>query len=209
MRPHDPRFSFNVLPAPLLEAVAASTIASLFNVNMIWDFYCGKMMVYERRLVAWLAELAGWDADAAGGCSTFGGKATLLYAIKSGLNRSHRRSVARGLVGDAVVVTTWSNHYSLETVCSFLGVGTERCLRVTCDDQERISLSGLESTLREQLDRGRRIGGIVLSGGSTLDHNIDPVAEVAALRDRLVEEYRLDYRPHIHLDTVNGWIWLL
>lgn len=209
MRPHEPRLAFNVLPSPLLDAVAASTIASLFNVTMIWDFYCGRMMVYEKKLVAWLAGLAGWDADAAGGCSTFGGKATLLYAVKSGVNRCDRRSAASGLDGNAVVVTTSSSHYSLETVCSFLGVGTEQCLRVACDDEERVSLVQLEHALREQLDRGRRIGCIVLSGGSTLDHNIDPVAEVAALRDRLVDEYALGYRPYIHVDSVNGWVWLL
>ncbi len=72
-----------------------------------------------------------------------------------------------------------------------------------------LSIVELDKTLRAQLDRGRRIGCIVLSGGSTLDHNIDPVADVAALRDRLVQEYGLDHRPPIHVDTVNGWVWLL
>ena len=30
---------------------------------------------------------------------------------------------------------------------------------------------------------------------------------IADLRDRLVKEYDLDYRPHIHADAVIGWAW--
>ena len=36
---------------------------------------------------------------------------------------------------------------------------------------------------------------------------VDDLDAIADLRDRLVKEYDLDYRPHIHADAVIGWAW--
>ena len=43
--------------------------------------------------------------------------------------------------------------------------------------------------------------------GTTDSFGLDNLEAIAALRDRLVEEYRLPYRPHIHADAVIGWAW--
>jgi len=43
--------------------------------------------------------------------------------------------------------------------------------------------------------------------GTTDAFGIDDLRALAAVRDKLVEEYSLDYRPHIHADAVIGWAW--
>jgi len=43
--------------------------------------------------------------------------------------------------------------------------------------------------------------------GSTDAFGIDDLAALRAIRDRLVEEFRLSYRPHLHADAVIGWAW--
>ncbi|WP_428263614.1 pyridoxal phosphate-dependent decarboxylase family protein [Haliangium sp.] len=209
VRWHDPRVMLNVSHAPLLNAIAASTMAALYNVNAMWDFYSGEVVLHERRISRFLTDRAGWDRRHAGGLSTFGGKATLMYAIKSGLNRCDRRAIERGVSAEHVVLTTSNNHYSLESVCNTLGLGKRACVRARCHHNEEVDLDHLEYLMRRSLSAGKRIACILLSGGSTLDHNIDPVDEVWRMRERLVAEYDLDYRPHIHVDTVNGWVWLL
>ena len=52
------------------------------------------------------------------------------------------------------------------------------------------------------------IGSININGGTTYDHAIDDIAAIVALRDKLVLELGLTYIPHVHVDSVIGWIWL-
>jgi len=47
----------------------------------------------------------------------------------------------------------------------------------------------------------------VATMGTTDAFGIDDLAAIHALRDRLVEEYKLAYCPHIHADAVIGWAW--
>ena len=48
---------------------------------------------------------------------------------------------------------------------------------------------------------------LVATMGTTDAFGVDDLDAIADLRDRLVKEYDLDYRPHIHADAVIGWAW--
>ena len=50
---------------------------------------------------------------------------------------------------------------------------------------------------------------MLMNGGTTYDHVVDDIAAFAGLHDQLVAEYRLSYRPHLHVDSVIGWGWLM
>jgi len=43
--------------------------------------------------------------------------------------------------------------------------------------------------------------------GTTDAFGLDDLAEIRDIRDRLVDEFSLDYVPHIHADAVIGWAW--
>ena len=43
--------------------------------------------------------------------------------------------------------------------------------------------------------------------GTTDAFGVDDLDAIADLRDRLVEDYGLDYTPHVHADAVIGWAW--
>jgi glutamate/tyrosine decarboxylase-like PLP-dependent enzyme len=43
--------------------------------------------------------------------------------------------------------------------------------------------------------------------GTTDAFGLDDLEAIIALRDRLVEEFHLPYRPHVHADAVIGWAW--
>ena len=34
---------------------------------------------------------------------------------------------------------------------------------------------------------------------------IDDFSKICAIRDKLVEEHNLNYKPHVHADSVIGW----
>ena len=87
VRWHSPRAMYNLTPPPLLHTVAATSIAMLYNPNLVWDIPSGKIALAEQRVVKEVAEYTGWDWKVAGGVFTFGGKATDMYGIKVGLKR--------------------------------------------------------------------------------------------------------------------------
>jgi len=47
----------------------------------------------------------------------------------------------------------------------------------------------------------------VATMGTTDAFGIDDLAAIYELRERLIVEFSLDYRPHIHADAVIGWAW--
>src|SRR4029079_9198079 len=65
----------------------------------------------------------------------------------------------------------------------------------------------LEAAAHEQIDRGHKIAAIIATLGTTDAFGLDDLEAIASLRDRLVAEHSLDYRPHLRGDAVIGWAW--
>jgi glutamate/tyrosine decarboxylase-like PLP-dependent enzyme len=70
-----------------------------------------------------------------------------------------------------------------------------------------MDLVRLEREARTVLKNGKKIAAIIATLGTTDAFGLDDLEHIAALRDTLVEEFRLDYRPHIHADAAIGWAW--
>ena len=73
--------------------------------------------------------------------------------------------------------------------------------------ENEMDLGQLEQQARTVLDGGKKIAAIIATLGTTDTFGLDDLERVVALRDTLVDEYELDYRPHIHADAVIGWAW--
>lgn len=208
VRWNQPNALVNITPNPLLDSVAASSIASLYNANCLWDYMSGKITRFERDVVQFLAHIAGWDERQAGGFSTFGGKATLMYALRCGLNRCDRKSVSDGLTGDYVVICGTNAHYSIEDACNYVGIGRSNVVRVAADSSGAMDPVAFESAMRDCLKQNKKIAAIVLLGGDTIQYAVDPIGAVHDICDQLVSEFNLTYTPYMHLDSVVGWIGL-
>ncbi|UUZ49494.1 hypothetical protein LP420_04140 [Massilia sp. B-10] len=61
----------------------------------------------------------------------------------------------------------------------------------------------------EQWLEGYCVSAIILAGGDTIDHIIDPIDEVVEMIDALLSTMKLTYRPFVYVDLVSGWIWRL
>jgi glutamate/tyrosine decarboxylase-like PLP-dependent enzyme len=92
-------------------------------------------------------------------------------------------------------------------VAAWLGIGQESVIRVASQRDNSIDVAALESAAREQLTAGKSIAAIVATLGTTDAFGIDDLAAIYALRERLVSDFRLPYRPHLHADAVIGWAW--
>jgi len=204
-----PGVFINVIPPANIPSIAAATYASLYNANVAQDENSGYLSATELIVVKHMATLANWDWKQASGLFTFGGKGTCLYGIKAALNAISPTARNTGVHGqDYFVLTNEKAHPFHPEVCDWLGIGIDNCIKLPVEENGQVSLRAMREEIDKNLQAGRKLVCIMLNGGNTNEIIIDPIDKVSALRDEMVEKYKLDYVPHIHVDAVIGWAWL-
>jgi L-2,4-diaminobutyrate decarboxylase len=202
-----PMLQYNLGAPANVVAAALYALALDLNVYLINDGLAGNAIVAERAVSRILAELAGLEAASAYGTFTFGGTGTILYAFRAGIAKA-RRAIGERL-GVYKVVLTEDAHFSHATVAQWLGIEPDDIVTLAAGAERRSTAADAERRIRAALDAGFAVPLIVVNGGTTYDHAVDPVEELVRLRDRLAAEYRLPYAPHLHVDSVVGWAWLM
>jgi L-2,4-diaminobutyrate decarboxylase len=202
-----PRSQVNVSAHPSIASIIGVVLPSMYNPNLCSDESGRGFSEAEVRVAAMTSRLVGYDPANAGGLFTFGGTGTLLYGVKIGLEKALPATRETGLTGRAVVLTSEHSHYACLNVAGWLGIGQDHVIRVRTERDNAVDVTALETAARAAIAGGQRIAAIVATMGTTDAFGIDDLAAIVALRDRLVSELALDYRPHIHADAVIGWAW--
>jgi len=202
-----PRSQVNIVPQPSIASIIGVLLPATYNPNLCSEESAQRFSEAEVRVASMTASLIGYDATAAGGLFTFGGTGGLLYGVRVGLEKAVPGAARRGLDQEAVVLVSRHSHYSCLTVAAWLGIGEDNVIAVHTHADNAIQLRALEDTARQQVERGRKIAAIVVTMGTTDAFGIDDVQAICTLRDKLVADYSLDYRPHVHADAVIGWAW--
>jgi L-2,4-diaminobutyrate decarboxylase len=202
-----PRTQQNVTPPPSIPAVIGVLLASLYNPNLGWDDYSRRVALAEVEATAVAADLVGYDPAQAGGIFTFGGTGTTLYGVKLGLEKAWPGTMHQGIQGDAVLFASDVSHYCRFNIAGWLGLGARNIVVIPTGDDNAIDVRRLELEARRVLTEGKRIAAFIATMGSTDAFGIDDLEAIVALRDRLVVEFKLPYRPHVHADAVIGWAW--
>jgi len=202
-----PQSQVNVVASPSIASVIGVVLPSMYNPNLCSDESGLGFSEAEVRVASMAARLVGYDPKSAGGVFTFGGTGTLLYGIKIGLEKALPGSFGRGIAGETVILASQQAHYACSTVAGWLGIGHDQVIRVASHGDNSIDIAALKAAAREQLAAGKRIAAIVATLGTTDAFGIDDLAAVYRVREELVEEFKLPYRPHLHADAVIGWAW--
>lgn len=202
-----PRTQQNVIPPPTIPSVIGVLLASLYNPNLVWDEYSRLVALAEVEIVAMASQLIGYDPEQASGVFTFGGTATTLYGVKLGLEKACPGTMQNGTPEDAVVFVSDAGHYCAANIVGWLGIGTSNLVTIPTTVENEMDLAQLEEEARGALESGKKIAAIIATLGTTDAFGLDDLAHIVAFRDTLVDEYRLDYQPHIHADAVIGWAW--
>jgi L-2,4-diaminobutyrate decarboxylase len=202
-----PRSQINVIPPATIPSIIGNLLPSIYNPNLVSEETSLSVAVAEVEAASMAADLVGYDSSVSAGVFTFGGTGTLLYAIRTGLEKACPGTAQTGLKDDAVVVCSETAHYSCRTVSSWLGFGADNVIEVPTSPQNEMRTCLFETMLRDALKEGRKIAAIVATMGTTDAFGLDNLEEIAEIRDRLVDEFSLDYVPHLHADAVIGWAW--
>ncbi|MCK5477061.1 MAG: hypothetical protein KAI55_04020 [Candidatus Aenigmarchaeota archaeon] len=208
IRWNEPKALYNITPTPLFTAVASTVVVNLLNPNAFWDYTSGRTLVYEKKIICHLASLAGWNKKQCDGIFVSGGKITNIYGIKVGIGNCMPESGKYGVNNNMVILVSESCHYSLESSCDWLGLGKNAVVRIPVNDKGQMNIPDFESIAKKKLNEGKKIACIILSGGNTTQNPMDSIKEIVGIRKKLINEFCLDYKPHIHVDSVIGWLWL-
>lgn len=205
---NNPGTMINVIPPVNLTAMTTSCFSILYNSNFAQDTYAGFLIVSELEVVKYISNLIGWKWLKSAGVFTFGGTGTSLYATKVALNKADLNNKKDGCEKKYFIVTSAVGHPCHYQVCDWLGIGTNNCIEIPCDEKEIISCEKAEKIISKKIEDGYLFLGYNLNGGSTNELNIDPVREIYDMNLRIIKKYKLNYIPHIHVDTVLGWVFL-
>lgn len=201
-----PDIQVNVIPPPTTLSIIAAALAARFNENSIWDHYGMSAARSEVMAVAMLSDLIGFDRKRAGGIFTFGGTGCNLYAARIGIEKCTPGAKYEGIRQAIHFFCSDVSHYSIKTAAIWTGVGIDNIKVIPSDDNCVMDMKELRRELEHSLESGARIGTIYATMGTTDAFALDPLEEIAALRDEIA--LKLDYRPHIHADAVIGWPYL-
>ncbi len=202
-----PSAQVNVVCPPSIPSIIGALLPSIYNPNLVSDDTSQRVAETEARVAAMTAALLGYDPQVARGLFTFGGTGTTLYGARIGLEKACPGSRRHGLRGGAVVLTSEQSHFCRLNVASWLGIGEDNVIAVPSGIDNDVKIHDLEEAARTALRDGRRIACFIATLGTTDAFGLDDLAAMVDLRDRLVEEFELDYRPHVHADAVIGWAW--
>lgn len=203
-----PHMVKNIIPLPTLVHLATNLAVSLFMPNAVTGEDAGETLNAEIACAAAMAKLAGLDSEKSAGIFTFGGTGTNLYAFKMGLHKAIPDHKKEGLKGNAVILGSMPAHYCHETGADWAGIGQDNYIQAQSNLDQTTKLDDLEAKCREALEAGKFIACIEAVGGTTSNMAIDDLEAIYNMRNRLVEEFSLDYSPHIHADAVLGWVYL-
>ncbi len=202
-----PRTQQNVIPPPTIPSLIGVLLASLHNPNISWDEYSRLVALAEVEVVAMTSKLIGYDPEASSGVFTFGGTGTTLYGVKLGLEKACAETMQQGTPEEIVVFVSDAGHYCASNIVGWLGIGTNNLITIPTTVENEIDLAQLERQARTALGNGKKIAAIIATLGTTDSFGLDDLESIATLRDTLVDEFQLDYKPHIHADAVIGWAW--
>ena len=205
--PGHPRTQQNVIPPPTIPSLIGVLLSSLHNPNIAWDEYSRLVALAEVEALGITAQLVGYDPEQASGAFTFGGTGTTLYGVKMGLEKACPQAMHSGVSEEVVTFVSDAGHYCASNVVGWLGMGTDNLVVIPTTAENEIDLAQLEQAARTALASGKKIAAIIATMGTTDAFGLDDLQAIAALRDALIDEFQLAYRPHIHADAVIGWAW--
>lgn len=199
----------NVIPPASTASIIATILTALYNPNLAWDKYSHKVAEAEIETIAIISGIIGYQPDKAAGFSTFGGTGTVLYAMKVGLEKAIPDAIKHGIRNEdkPVILASDCSHYCHDNVAGWLGLGTDSIIKIPTNNHNEININILSEQAHKALSEGKKIVGIICTMGTTDAFGVDDLEQIVKLRDELVSEFNLPYKPHIHADAVIGWIW--
>ncbi len=188
---HHPSYMGHQVCPPFAVAAIADFVISVLNQSTaVWEMSPIGTMI-EKEIVRWLAGRVGFP-ETAEGTAVSGGSAANLTALLAA--RAFWSQSSRGV--RPVILTSADAHYSVARAAAIMGIEAEDVIKITTDDQHRMDLGELATTLESVEELDASVLAIVATAGSTATGSFDDLEAIARLRDR--------YETWLHVDAAHG-----
>ncbi|MDB5032889.1 MAG: PLP-dependent enzyme glutamate decarboxylase [Chlorobi bacterium] len=173
-----PRF-FAYVPGPgnFVGAMANALVAGFNPFAGAWATASGAAEI-ELVTVDWLRDICGLPASA-GGTFVSGGSMANLTALAAA-----RHALPEGDIPRAVIYASDQTHSSIDRGARLLGFRRDQLRTLPTDEDFRLPIETLRNAIAADRAAGKRPFALVANGGTTNTGAVDPLPELAALRDR-------------------------
>ncbi|WP_419205730.1 pyridoxal-dependent aspartate 1-decarboxylase PanP [Photobacterium leiognathi] len=97
---------------------------------------------------------------------------------------------------DLAILVSERGHYSLKKAADVLGIGRDSLISIKTDDNNRVALAHLQTTLADLKQRNIKPFAIIGIAGTTETGNIDPLDQLADIAE--------EHQCHFHVDAAWG-----
>jgi len=188
-----PRFMGYIPGGGLVHSAVGDFLAAAANKYAGFASAAPGAVRMENALVAWLSEVVGYPATAAG-TLTSGGSLANLTAIVAARD-------ARDAEGGGAVYTTPFVHHCVDKALHIAGRNGAPHRRIATDDRHRMRADALSEALAQDVGAGVRPWLVIASAGTVDTGSVDPLPEIADLCAR--------HGAWLHVDGAYGGLFML
>jgi glutamate/tyrosine decarboxylase-like PLP-dependent enzyme len=186
-----PRFLAFIPGAPNYASILADLLAANANIFAgVWKEAAGAAEV-ELLVLDWFKSWLAYPTEAAGLLTSGGSEANLTALVVA------RESVPHAERPRLVLYASDQRHWSIGRAAKIIGLAPQQVRPIPCDADFRLRVDALRAAIAEDQGAGRLPWCIVANAGTTNTGSIDPLSELADIRDQ--------NRLWLHADAAYGW----
>jgi len=192
-----PRF-FNQLSTGLdMVSMAGEWLTATANTNMFTYEIAPVFILMEHECLGKMREIIGFkEGDS---ILAPGGSISNMYALMIARHKmypQHKAHGMRAIKGQLIMYTSKHHHYSICGGASAVGLGTENCVKVKCDERGRMIPEELEKLIVRHKSEGHLPFFVNCTTGTTVYGAFDPIEPIADICEK--------YGIWLHIDAAWG-----
>jgi aromatic-L-amino-acid/L-tryptophan decarboxylase len=173
-----------ITPSPNPVGVIADFVCSALNQNVGAYSIGPSAVAMERRVVRWLSDLCGYDAQA-GGNLTSGGMMANFIGLKLGRDAvTGDRAQHDGVRERWAVYVSEERHVSIDKAVDAIGLGRNALRALPTDEKFQVRLDALEEAIAQDKKSGLRPMCMVGLFGTTNTGAVDDILKLRRIADR-------------------------
>jgi len=192
-----PRF-FNQLSTGMdVISMAGEWLTATANTNMFTYEIASVFILMEHECLKKMREIIMWP----NGDSILapGGSISNMYALmiaRHKLYPQHKKFGMRAIKGQLIMYTSQHHHYSIKGGAAAIGLGTDNCVQVPCDERGKMIPEELEKMVKRDKSHGDLPFFVNCTTGTTVYGAFDPIPQIADICEK--------YGIWLHIDAAWG-----
>jgi len=177
------------------KATLGELLAVLLNNSMYTYKVGGPMIAMEKNILNKVSELIGFKGETLGTIAA-GGSMTNYMGMMMARDKYDPDFRFKGMQVPLVGYTSVECHYSVAKNAAFCGLGRNNIKNIQSDEYGKMSITALETQIKEDIDAGLRPFFVNATAGTTVMGAFDPIKEISALCKK--------YDLWLHVDGAYG-----